>query len=86
LDPKTKWEYFGIEGIVELNKTKTFYTVSASSNLTDNTGVRLLYPASKKGDKSGCAHFPCDDATNTYHKLDLKSIEETDLICEIGGK
>jgi hypothetical protein len=88
LDPKTKWEFFGTQGIVAFNETKTFYTVSAASNITDNTSIRLLYPHSEKDDKnkSGRKHFPCDKASNDYEKVDLKSTEGKDLICEIGGK
>jgi hypothetical protein len=87
LNPKTKWEYFGIQGIVAFNET-TVYTVSASSNLTENTGVRLLYPRSAKDDKakSGYEHFPCDKASNSFDKIDLKTTKDKDLICEIGGK
>jgi hypothetical protein len=85
LNPKTRWEFFGIQGIVAFNETNT---VSAASNLTNNTGIRLLYPQSEKDDKnkSGCEHFPCDKASNDYEKVNLISTEEKDLICEIGGK
>jgi hypothetical protein len=34
LDPKTEWEFFGIQGIVACNETKTFYTVSAALLVT----------------------------------------------------
>ena len=77
----------GIRGEVKFNgmEDKTFYDVSAIDNLTDNTGIKFLYPSSGTGVRHGCNKFPCNNAYNHAQDIQTQVTLEKDLICEIGG-